>query len=1193
MSGGVERLRTSPSLANPSSVPIVAIGASAGGVKALQVLFGALPEGLGAAYVVIVHLFPGHQSDLPAILQACTRMPVAQVVTPTPLRRNSIYVIPPDRKLVLIGETINAVEFDEPRGRRTPIDQFLLSLAEQHCDGIAIVLTGAGSDGALGVKAVKEAGGVVVVQDPTEADYASMPRSSIATGAADFVLPISEIAGTLKSLIPIALRPGVPAVQEVDTEILRGIYEHVRKRTGHDFTKYKHSTLLRRLARRMQVNRVEKLDDYLCLLHETPEEVEALFRDFIISVTSFFRDPAAFLVLEKQVVPKLFENRGRQDCIRVWVPGCATGEEAYSIAMLLLDEAAKHDGWPELQVFASDIDTTALATARECCYSASSVAEISDERRSRYFVEEGEHYRLKREVRDIVLFASHNIVKDPPFSNIDLVSCRNLLIYFGSELQRYACAMFHYALRPGGFLFLGTSEAAEFLEGRFRLFDRDARIYVAIDSPQERKVLPKLTYVPRQAGGLSHRVAHARFLNEASLHQQALEEAAPPSILVDESKRVIDLSETAGRFVYMPGGPFRATLTEIVRPELRFTLHALLSRVDREGKPVLSLPVTVAIDGTSRKVVMQARPVRGDEGEREKRTLIFFLDGGETEALRGVPQEEGVGAQEIIDLRRELEVTRAGLKSTRDDFEITTEELRATNEELESINEEYRSTSEELETSKEELESINEELQTVNNELKLKLESVARAHSDLQNLISATDVGTLFLDSQSRIKRFTPRIADVFNITDTDEGRPITNFTHRLAYAGLIDDIQKVLSDLAPIEHEVESESGRWYLVRLRPYRTEQDKIDGVVITFVDTTQRRRAENALRDSETRLHLASEAAELGIYEFDPAGDALWLDKRSRQLLGLPAEQELGLSDLWQRMHPDDVGGVRDAIRIAAESPGNEPFLLDCRLAMAPVRWVRLQGRMFEAAIAGGRQLPRLIGTIQETTERKAAEIRQRLLLGELSHRVKNTLAIVQSIARQTLRGPGTRAEVLSCFDGRLRALASSHDILVESNWEGADFATLAERQLVALVDNMCRVELTGPAVKMPPAMATSVGLLLHELATNATKYGALSSPAGRVQLTWQLVLRDTRPILELHWKEDGGPPVTPPDVRGFGTFLIERGIPGAEVKRTFATEGVECFVSLPLNQAERAPPALQPPDQVPLRGATPPGEANAL
>jgi two-component system, chemotaxis family, CheB/CheR fusion protein len=1021
-------------------VPTVGIGASAGGLKAMQAFFESIAPDLGAAYVVIVHLDPEHQSELASILGQRTKMPVSQVQERVRLMPNNVYVIPPNSRLLITDQEIGTYPFDEPRGRRSPIDQFFVSLADQHGDGFAIILSGAGSDGSQGIKAIKEGGGLILVQDPEEAEYSSMPRSAIQTGLADFVDPVRDLASRLSELISNKRHLPTQDLVENDEEVLKRILSHLRGRTGHDFSLYKRSTVLRRLGRRMQINRVELLEDYYTLLRANPEEVQNLFTDLLISVTTFFRDPPAFDVLMKDVIKPMFEDTRQDEPVRVWVPGCATGEEAYSIAMLLAEEAARKDVPPTIQVFASDLDTKALAVAREGRYGSTIEADVGDERLKRFFVRESDHYRVKRELRDLILFTSHSVLKDPPFSKLDLISCRNLLIYLDRDLQQQVCATFHYALKPGGYLFLGSSESADAGTGYFQTINRETRIYRAFpvgkNTPRH---LPTLALSPRNLAFPAFGPPPPSTFEKASmLHRHALEEMAPPSVLVDREYRVIHMSETAGRFLQPSGGQLTADVTELVRPELRFDLRAGLHNSFEKSSSELSLPIPISVDGVRKRMYLQVWPV-SKGGERHDHALVLFIEGAlitshEDKPISS-PANDPALNDRVVSLQEELELTRARLRTSREEFEGANEELRAANEELQSINEEYRSTAEELETSKEELQSINEELQTVNNELKSKLETVSRSKNDMQNLMAATNVGTLFLDKELRIKRFTPPIAALFNITMNDEGRSITDFTHRLDYGALADDASKVLRDLTPIEREVSS-GGSWFLTRLRPYRTADERIEGIVVTFIDVTER----------------------------------------------LAAEQNL-----------------------------------------------------------------------------KTSEGRARLLLQELSHRVKNSLTVVQSIARLTFKESVPNSVAVDAFSGRLGALSQAHEVLVHNDWSGARLGHLIEKQLAPHVaGNEGRINIEGPEVILPPELATPFALTLHELATNALKYGALSKSEGTLSLSWSFNEDDGD--LVLFWRENGNAKPTPGPA-GFGSYLIERGIPGADVSRILKPEGLVCTIKV--------------------------------
>lgn len=1149
---------------------IVGIGASAGGVQALQKIFEYLPPDTGASFVVILHLDPGTHSELAAVLAQHTKMPVTQVIGTLPLHSNHIYVIPPDRQLQITDHQVSATPFTQPRGQRAPIDLLFRSLAEQHENAYAVILTGAGSDGAVGIKAVKEAGGVVLVQSPEEAEYPSMPRAAIATDATDFILPLRELAAQLAELIKNKKEFVQPEKLGDEEEQLRRVLAHLRVRTGHDFSHYKRSTIMRRLVRRIHVTRKETLADYFSYLRENVEEVQALLADLLISVTTFFRDSKAFESLAKHVIPRLFEDKRPGDCVRVWVAGCATGEEAYSVAILLLEEASKHDLRPEMQIFASDMDGKALAAAREGRYSAAIEADVNEERLRRFFSRDGEHYRVRRELRDIILFASHSILKDPPFSRLDLISCRNLLIYLDRDLQQQVLLTLHYGLNSDGYLFLGSSESGEHPDGLFRPIDRDARIFQSTGRSKDRlPALPRLAglstaseplALPPEPQPTSVRAAQAA-------HRDALESWAPPSVLVDETFRVLHLSENAGRYFLPSAGPLTTDITDLVRPELRFELRSALNRAFERSEASLTGAALVRFNGSGSRVYMQIRPVAEKGNDKQsRRAVIFFIEGGANHSAEtaGELAEQQPTSETIHRLKHELELTQSQLRTTREESESANEELRAANEELQSINEEYRSTAEELETSKEELQSINEELQTVNSELKIKLETVSRANSDLQNFMAATDFATLFLDPGLRIKRFTPRLASLFNVTPADAGRPITDFTHQLEYEGLAADTRQVLDHLVPIEREIQSRDGRWYQVRFRPYRTVDDKIDGVVVTFVDMTERRRMEDALRDSERNLRQEMQLVELSrapifVWNFD--GTIMQWNRGSEELYGYTKEEAVG---------------KRKNVLLKTEIPGSSFEAMKEELRekgtwKGEINHITKDGRklvvesQIELISTGERQY--VLESTRDITQNKVWEQRQRLLLRELTHRVKNTLTVIQSLVQQTWRNSDSPEDFIERLNGRISAIADAHMLLVASDWRGADLNGLIQSQVKTYVSgNPKRLHLKGEPVILPAEIATPFGLVLHELATNAAKYGALSVDKGEIYLDWAVENRNGTPVLKFVWEEQGGPQPKKSDVSGFGTKLITGGLPGSQVHHEFLRGGAKCTIEVPITGA---------------------------
>jgi two-component system, chemotaxis family, CheB/CheR fusion protein len=1031
--------------------PTVGIGTSAGGVHALQMFFESLPDDVDAAFVVIVHLDPGRQSELSNILAARTRMPVTQVSSLTPIKPRHVYVIPPNRQLLVTDQHLALAEFDEPRWQRAPIDLFFRSLAAQRGDDFAIVLSGAGSDGSVGIKAVKEAGGIILVQDPEEAEYGSMPRSAVATGLADFVLPVREIAARLPELIRNRRNPPSDDLIETDGEAMQRVLSHLRVRSGHDFSSYKKSTIRRRLARRMQVQRAATMADYLVILRENPQEAQALFADLLISVTTFFRDTSAFDKLVALVVPRLFDDKGASDTIRVWVPGCATGEEAYSIAILLLEEAGRHEIRCGLQVFASDLDDGALIVAREGRYPIAIEADMTEERLRRFFTREGDHCRVTRELRDAVLIAKHSLLKDPPFSRVDLISCRNVLIYLDREVQQQVCATFHFALRRSGYLFLGSSESPDSPVGAFRAIDRESRIYQRMSVPSEVQITPRTGAVPFGLEPMAPRTAAPfRPPVEAEVHREALERLAPPSVIVDESYRLVHLSEHAGRYLQPSGGTLANDVTELAREELRFDIRAALHRVFAHNEASLNGPIGVRFNGAPRRVYLQTRPLHS-EPHAGRSAIVFFFEGealGEA-SLTSAKIEEQATDEQIQQILQELQFSQSQLRASREEYEGANEELRAANEELQSVNEEYRSTAEELETSKEELQSINEELQTVNSELKTKLDSVSRAHSDVQNLMAATDVGILFLDPQLRLNRFTPRISELFNIVGGDEGRSITDFTHRFDYDDLAGDARTVLRDLASTEREVHGKDGGWYLTRLKPYRTVQDKIDGVVVTFVDIGERRRAEDALRESEARM---------------------------------------------------------------------------------------------------------------------------RILVSELQHRTRNLIGAVMAMVDRTAVAGQTFDQFKSSLGDRLMALARVQGLLSRAApGDSVTFDNLLQSELSAQSENGGTVTLDGPlGIVLRSNSVQPLAMALHELTTNALKYGALGRKNGRLDIRWRAQAENGSPWIVVDWKESGvetAQTTTGPRGAGNGRRLIEDALPyqfGARTTFAIEPDGVHCTIALPLS-----------------------------
>jgi two-component system, chemotaxis family, CheB/CheR fusion protein len=1018
------------------SLPIVGIGASAGGVEALEQFFKSLPAGNGLAFVVLTHLPPDRESMLSEILGRATRMPVVDARDGEKVEAEHVYVLPPSAILTIRDGTLQLRRTGPADRERAPIDVFFTSLAEDQAEhAIGIVLSGGGHDGTLGLRAIKENGGLTIAQgaNVTRPRFAEMPSSAVAAGIVDLELPVETIP---ERIIGYVRNWGA-----FDTgqrgDALTTIFNLLRARTGHDFREYKERTFQRRVQRRMQVVQTTKLEDYAELLQREPDEVSALFRDLLIGVTDFFRDAAAFQSLETLVIPKLFEGKGADDEVRVWVPGCSTGEEVYSIAILLREHREKSSTPPKVQVFGTDIDEIAMGVARGARYPASVVKEVSPERLRRFFVHEAGTYRVVKELRDMCIFSAHSVIRDPPFSRLDLISCRNLLIYLKPGLQAQIIPLFHYALRPSGYLFLGSSENVSRHSELFVTLDRKNRIFRRRDLVA-RPPLPLHQFLPlttrREAGGPEEN--NSTLLQRSdSLRRAAntiLEHFAPTFVIVDETGQTLYFSSGTGKYLQPAAGPPNRDIVAMARPGLRADLRAVLHRAKETGQRVVRDRINVQINGGIQMVSLAVEPIV--EG-KEIAYGVVFADRGPISAQGEPPRmERSEGQDTTVQLiEKELQETKERLQSTIEELETANEEFRSSNEELLSVNEELQSTNEELETSKEELQSVNEELQTVNHELSSKIEELDRANSDLNNLFQSTQIATIFLDKNLEIRSFTPAVTKLFNLIPSDSGRPLTDIVSRIDYPDLEQDLRRVCAGEQVPERSVRHLSGNgYYLARILPYRAANNQIDGVLLTFVDVTS------------------------------------------------------------------------------------------------------------------------LV----------AAEEQQKVLASELSHRVKNTLAVVSSIAERTLSDNDAKVNLI----GRLHALGHTHEVLSESGWTEAGLHELIAAELSPHEGVDGSLQISGPPVMLRPQAALFITLALHELSTNAAKYGALSVTGGRVRVSWSIT-GDRPPQLELDWQEEGGPKVDGFGASGFGTELIERGIRfelQGEAKLETVNGGLHCRIVIPAN-----------------------------
>ena len=831
----------------PPPLRVVGIGASAGALKALKQLFAAVPDESGMCFVVVVHLSSEHESHLADLLQAHSRLAFEQVAGTTSLEPNHVYVIPPGANIDAVDTHLRLSDIELQREGRAPINHFFRTLADAHQDqAVGVVLTGTGSDGTLDLQRIREQGGLAIVQSPDEAEYDGMPRSAITAGAADLVLPVEQIPAHLLQLntirTNIATSQVAPSSAGNTEHALAKILARVRAQKGHDFTHYKRSTILRRIRRRMLLHQTATLNDYLQLLQDQPQEANLLFEDMLITVSEFFRDHEVFEHLEKHVIPQLFEGKGPADRVRVWSAGCATGEEAYSLAMLLWEQEARRAVKPhQVQIFASDLHEPALQRARQGLYPDAIEANVSPQRLQRFFTRENGHYRVRRELRERVVFALHNLLQDPPFAHLKMICCRNLLIYLKRDVQQHLASLLHYALEDNGYLLVGTAETVD--TSLFICENKRFGLYRRRSVPKRNLLLSVFPFNQPHPDSQEQPVCRSEAaLSQGALHERIVEQYAPPSVLIRDDGEVMHYSARAGRYLQMPGGKPTNNVYRLVREPLQLELRAAVHAAMEQGLAYRSSPITLSIDNEPTRVILRVESIQ--QPLMPNCLLVIFDELQETDPALAAGESSDATAHA---LKAEAEQTKRRMQAMIEEHESNQERLQAYNEELESANEELRSTMEELETSKEEMQSMNEELTTVNQENLQKVDELNELSSDLNNLLTATHIATVFLDREMRIVRFTPYMADLFNMRESDRGRLLSDLAHQLHYADLQDDARRVLDDLAPVDREVSSENGRWYMVRLQPYRASDDRIDGLVMTFIDITDRRAAEERIRE----------------------------------------------------------------------------------------------------------------------------------------------------------------------------------------------------------------------------------------------------------------------------------------------------------------------------------------------------------
>ncbi len=1150
---------------------IVGIGASAGGIDALKGFFSKVPVDIGMAFVIVQHLDPNYDSSLTSIVAGYTSMPVHLAEDGMPVGPDQVYVIPPNTILTIRGGLLRLSCPAPPAARRVSVNTFLSSLAEdQGEDAVAIILSGFGSDGALGIAAIKEHGGLTLSQ--AEFDHHAkrgMPQSAASGGFVDHVLAVEDMPQALLDYrhhrAICDAHKGPDGIRQDLPSHLATICAVLRARLGRDFSDYKTGTLMRRIQRRMHVLQTDEVAAYIEQLRKQPHEAELLFRELLISVTRFFRDGEAFEALEAKVIPELLADPRSAEPIRVWVAGCATGEEAYSVVILLKEALLRSECHRPVQVFATDVDDRAIAVARAGLYLGSIASDMSPERLERNFLKEDGSYRIAKDLREMCLFSVHDLVKNPPFSRMDLVCCRNLLIYFEPQLQQRVITTFHYALRPGRHLLLGPSEGVASQAHLFTPLDKRNRLYTRRDtaasvpafslSRSPGDVPPPKPAVRPATDDIDRRAA------------RAVARYAPAFLVVDRQHDILRFSGQTAKFLQPASGIASLNLFALLHTDLRVAARAALKEAAATGERVIHETLRIEADDSFESLNLIVEPLSA-AGEGGLFLLVFQETGPAAAASKDAapPGQHADGDAAAQVRNQDFLGTKERLRNVSEELEAANEELQSSNEEYLSVNEELQSANEELETSKEELQSLNEELQTINAELNNRNDSLVRSNSDLANLFDSTSIATLFLDRDMRIRRFTPRLLNIFNVREGDEGRPISDIVTHLTRDGLGQEVQQVLQTLVPREREVTvAAGGASYLMQVRPYRDLNNVIDGAVITFVDISERKKHEQA----RSRLAAIVESSQDAIIAHSLDGSVTSWNDGARRLFGASASEAVGqpmpalVRDALPRDWLDMLGRLQSgeqfpSFECAGVAKNGGP--VEVSVTVSPV--LEGDGRIVGVSLVA-----------RDISARRAAERRAALLLGELDHRVKNILTIVSAVISQTLKTTPTPEAFATEVNGRVQAIAKAHSLLTQSGHGEVSLRVILQTELAPYDRGAGSVAVTGQDVALTPKAGLALAMAVHELASNAAKYGALSTIAGRLTVAWDIFPGASAPeatpaLLKLTWAEAGGPAVSPPTRRGFGTTLIERALTheiDAEVSREFLAGGLLCMMAVPLTE----------------------------
>lgn len=1093
---------------------VVAIGASAGGLEALHELLRSARRDDPAAYVVIQHLDPTHESVLAELLDRRTELSVQQAWDGLQLQPGHVYTIPPGARMLISNGRLRMTSFDQPRGLRRPIDDFFESLAEDCGPAAAcVILSGTGADGTLGLRAIKEHGGICLVQEPSTARYDGMPLSAEATGLVDFVLPPERIVPTILQFFESS---DTELAEEVMTADARRICQHLLERTGHDFCGYKLSTLVRRIRRRMQVLNIASTREYLAHLMRHDAECDALLNEFLINVTRFFRDAELFETLRIKAIRPMVAAAGEED-IRVWVPGCSSGEEAYSIAMLVDAEMRAAGKRPRFVVLASDIDRKMIEIARGGTYPSSALADIPEPLRRDYTIHRGAQMQVVSQLRDRVRFSMHSLVRDPPFNKVDLISCRNLLIYLDEDLQSRILPLFHYALRPEGYLFLGPSEGVRREAARFEELDRSARLFKRDASPARLPLdLPLARRAAEGEGGANAGRPPSSSSEgrdaAATARKRLMDRYAPATLQVSAAGEVLWTAGRLGRYLSVdPAARKPQLISSIMHPGLRDAVVSALSEVTASNRPVVMRDLQARSEMGSQPVTLFVEPLP------DRSILMVFQDNGAM--IRDLDEFGGF---------EDLRTSETRTERLEEELRLTQAELRGTVEALETANEELKSSNEEMMSMNEELQSTNEELSTVNDELKSKVDDLTAANSDLQNFFSATKIPLLVVDRDIRVRNFTAASAQIFPLRRSDQGRPLADVSNVFA-SNLLEQMARevVATGEAQGTELVEPDGSRVWRVDAKPYRSKDGFIEGAMLVFEDVTALRDLREAVQRQDERLKSVRKLARIAVWQYDAEAGKLTIDDSS-DLLGIgetaalplpafaaliaPADREALLADL---AHCAEGGSMRRII-----SPSGEGRA-DIRLAAAGER-------------VGSGASTQVLGVLLDVTAAESAARLREAVISEMDHRVKNLFTQISAMLRMASRHAETPESLAEEVSGRINALAQSHSLTTR---RGA----LSETRLDQLVGTTlepyrgAKVSIEGPEVSVRAAKVVPLSLIFHELATNAFKYGVLGAVPGLLRVGWDV----TEDHVELRWIEDYASPQQMSEADpGFGSTLLE-------------------------------------------------------